>query len=241
MAHAYFDRVKETSTTTGTGNITLGGAASGGFRTFSSVYANADTMYYCIQDQSGNDWEVGRGTYNSSGTTLSRTSVLASSNSNSAVNFTSGSLHVFVIIPAAVMPANSSLALSPLSGILTMSYNVATVSSAATNYFSLGGGTAAGNATEANRQTMVPIAGTARNLYVATSSTQSAGGSLVFTVRKNGADTALTLTIPASTAAGTFSDTTNSFSVAAGDKLSLKVANGTGTSAAIISATVGIY
>lgn len=100
MAFAYFDRVKETSTTTGTGAITLAGAATGGFRAFSSVYSNGDTMYYCITDQAGSNWEVGQGTYNSGGNTLSRNSVYASSNSNAAVNFTSGSLYVFTTVPA---------------------------------------------------------------------------------------------------------------------------------------------
>jgi enterochelin esterase-like enzyme len=95
----YFDRVKETSTTTGTGNITLAGAASGGFVSFASVMSVGDTFNYCIQDQSGSAWEVGIGTY--SGTnTLTRTTVLASSNSGLAVNFSSGSLYVFVTVPA---------------------------------------------------------------------------------------------------------------------------------------------
>lgn len=96
MAFKYFDRVKETSTTTGTGAITLGGAASG-FRTFSSVYTTADTLYYTITDQNGSNWEVGLGTYS---TTLARTTVIASSNSNTAVNFTSGALYVFATVSA---------------------------------------------------------------------------------------------------------------------------------------------
>lgn len=70
------------------------------------------------------------------------------------------------------------------------------------------------------------------SLYVTTNSTQPASGSLVITVTKNGADTALTITIAAGTAANTFSDTTHSVTVAAGDSLSLKfVNNATATSA----------
>ena len=98
MAFVYFDRVKETSTTTGTGSITLGGAVSG-FISFSSVYSAGDTMYYCITDQNGANWEVGLGTYNSGA--LARTTVKASSNAGAAVNFTSGSLYVFTTIAAA--------------------------------------------------------------------------------------------------------------------------------------------
>jgi hypothetical protein len=93
MAFSYYDRVKETSASTGTGNISLGGAVSQ-FRSFSSVFSNADNFYYLIADQAGVNWEVGVGTYNSSGNTLSRTAVLASTNSGSAVNFTSGALFV---------------------------------------------------------------------------------------------------------------------------------------------------
>lgn len=107
MAFAYFDRVKETSATTGTGPLTLAGAVSG-FRTFASVYSTSDTMYYTITDQTGANWEVGLGTY--SGTnTLTRTTVLSSSNAGSAVNFTSGSLFVFVDLPKAALPTASGV------------------------------------------------------------------------------------------------------------------------------------
>ena len=96
------------------------------------------------------------------------------------------------------------------------------------------------NSTEANRQVIIPVAGTIKNLYVLTSTTQSAGGSQVCTVRKNGANTAIVATIAASAVAGTFSDTTNSVSVAAGDKLSLQVQNNaaTGTAATIVSVAI---
>lgn len=92
------DRVKETSTSTGTGTFTLAGAVTG-FRTF-SVVGNGNTCYYCIADQNGSNWEVGLGTYTSSGTTLARTTVLASSNANALVNFGAGIKDVFVTHPA---------------------------------------------------------------------------------------------------------------------------------------------
>lgn len=93
----YYDRVRETTTTTGTGTLTLAGAVSG-FRSF-SVVGNGNTCHYCIESDAG-DWEVGLGTYTSSGTTLARTTVLASSNSGSAVNLPAGTKRVFLTLPA---------------------------------------------------------------------------------------------------------------------------------------------
>ena len=96
MALVVKDRVQETSTTTGTGTITLLGAVSG-FQSF-SVIGNANTTYYAIV--MGTEFEVGLGTYTSSGTTLSRDTVLESSNSGSLVNFSAGTKNVFVTYPA---------------------------------------------------------------------------------------------------------------------------------------------
>lgn len=98
MALVVADRVKETSTTTGTGTFTLAGAVTG-FQSF-SVIGNGNTTYYTISSQSGSEWEVGVGTYTSSGTTLARTTVLASSNSGALVNFSAGTKDVFVVYPA---------------------------------------------------------------------------------------------------------------------------------------------
>jgi hypothetical protein len=98
MALVVKDRVRETTTTTGTGTITLGGAATG-FQSF-SVIGNANTTFYTIQLANTNEWEVGVGTYTSSGTTLSRDTILESSNGGSAVNFSAGSKDVFVTYPA---------------------------------------------------------------------------------------------------------------------------------------------
>ena len=98
MALVVKDRVRETTTTTGTGTITLGGAATG-FQSF-SVIGDSNTTFYTIQLANTNEWEVGVGTYTSSGTTLSRDTILESSNSGSAVNFSAGSKDVFVTYPA---------------------------------------------------------------------------------------------------------------------------------------------
>jgi hypothetical protein len=92
------DRVKETSTTTGTGTLTLGGAASG-FQSF-AVIGDGNSTYYAVVDAATGAWEVGIGTYTSSGTTLSRDVILESSNSGSAVDFAANVKDVFVTYPA---------------------------------------------------------------------------------------------------------------------------------------------
>lgn len=96
MAFILKDRVKETSTTTGTGTFTLGGASIG-YQGFSTV-GNANTTFYSIV--MGSEWENGVGTYTSSGSALSRDTVLSSSNSGSLVNFSAGTKDVFVNYPA---------------------------------------------------------------------------------------------------------------------------------------------
>ena len=98
MAFVLKDRVKETSTTTGTGTFTLAGAVTG-FQTFAAI-GDGNTTYYAIVLQGGSEWEVGLGTYTSSGTTLSRDTILSSSNSNNAVNFSAGTKNVFCDYPA---------------------------------------------------------------------------------------------------------------------------------------------
>jgi hypothetical protein len=97
MAHRSADRVKETTTTTGTGAVTLGGAVTG-FRAFSSVLSDGDTCQYTIAHATANEWEVGLGTYNAGA--LTRTTVYSSSNAGAAVNFSSGSKEVFITMSA---------------------------------------------------------------------------------------------------------------------------------------------
>jgi hypothetical protein len=96
MALVIKDRVKESSTTIGTGAYTLAGAEAG-FQTFSAI-GDGNTTYYAATD--GTYWEVGIGTYTASGTTLARTTILSSSNSNNAVNWTAGEKLIFVTQPS---------------------------------------------------------------------------------------------------------------------------------------------
>lgn len=93
------DRVKETTTTTGQGTVTLAGAATG-FQSFSAI-GNGNTTYYCIAGQGTNEWEVGIGTYTSAGTTLSRDTVLSSSaGAPTKTTFSAGTKDVFVTYPS---------------------------------------------------------------------------------------------------------------------------------------------
>lgn len=98
MALVIADRVKETTTTTGTSDLALGGAAVGGFQTFLSGIGANNTCYYAISDNT--NWEVGIGTLNPSGTTLARTTVLSSSAGTSKVSLAAGVKDVFATYPA---------------------------------------------------------------------------------------------------------------------------------------------
>jgi len=115
MALVLADRVQETTTTTGTGTVTLAGAVSG-YQTFAAV-GNGNSTYYTIAGQTGTEWEVGIGTYTTSGTTLSRTTVLSSSNSGSLVTFSAGTKNVFVTYPASVaVPEGKAIIMAMVFG-----------------------------------------------------------------------------------------------------------------------------
>ena len=99
MALVINNRVRELTSTTGTGAVTLGGAV-GGFQTFAAGIGNDNTTYYAISLNSENEFEVGLGTLNGDSSTLTRTTVLESSNSDSAVDFSAGSKEVFCTLPS---------------------------------------------------------------------------------------------------------------------------------------------
>ena len=113
MALIVKDRIKETTTTTGTGTVTLAGA-SDKFQAF-SVIGDGNTTYYAIT--SGNDWEVGLGTYTATGTTLSRDTILESSNAGAAITL-SGTSNVFCTYPAekAVVQDSTNTGIAPQLG-----------------------------------------------------------------------------------------------------------------------------
>ena len=100
MALIVNDRVKETSTTTGTGTLNLAGAEQG-YESFVSGIGTTNTTYYAIELNSAGEWEVGIGTVTDAATdTLSRDTIISSSNSDSAVNFSAGTKNVFCTLPA---------------------------------------------------------------------------------------------------------------------------------------------
>ena len=119
MALLLKDRVKESTTTTGTGTLTLAGAVEG-FQTFSAVLSDTDTTYYAISHRDADEWEVGLGTYSSG--TLARTTILESSTGGSAVSFTAGTKDVFITLPgekAVALDGNDDLS---VGNIITSGY-----------------------------------------------------------------------------------------------------------------------
>jgi hypothetical protein len=111
MAYVIADRVKQQTTTTGTGAVTLGSSVTG-FQVFSAVCSNADTFHYAIVHLTNGSWETGLGTYNSGAGTISR-SVLTSSNSNALVNFAAGTKEIFIT------PVASNIVLKNNTGAIT--------------------------------------------------------------------------------------------------------------------------
>jgi hypothetical protein len=139
MALVLADRVKETTTTTGTGTVTLLGAVTG-FQSF-AVIGNANTTYYTIAGQTSNEWEVGIGTYTLSGTTLARTTILSNSSGTqpSALSFSAGTKDVFV-----TYPSGKSVNLDASGNATTLGTPVAFVG---TNITGTASGLTAGNVT----------------------------------------------------------------------------------------------
>jgi len=138
MAHSLADRVKETTSTTGTGSLTLTGAASG-FRTFASAMTVGDTTGYCAVD--GTSWEVGLGTLSAS-TTLARTAVHASSNAGALVNFAAAP-SVFCVEPARHLNARAYIERSTTQSITSSTPTMVTWSTQTYNYVSVWSGGAA--------------------------------------------------------------------------------------------------
>lgn len=117
MALVIKDRVLETCNSPGTGTVTLLGAVTG-YQTFNAAVGTGNTCYYAIADQSGNNWEVGVGTFTAPNS-LGRTTVLASSNGGSVVNFAIGVQNVFLTYPADKSVTTDTLAYPPAIGATT--------------------------------------------------------------------------------------------------------------------------
>ncbi len=179
MALVVADRVKETTATTGTGTITLAGAEPN-FITFTSALSDGDTTYYAIVDDANSDFEVGLGTFTASGTTLARTTVLASSNSGSAVDLQSGTKEVFINYPA------GKSAYLDGSNQLVINGTAVTATAAELNYVD---GVTSAIQTQIDSKNALPI-------LKGTNYTASAGEFVIATAGS------ITITLPASPSAG---------------------------------------
>lgn len=183
MALVYADRVKETTTTTGTGTLTLAGAASG-FQSFAAV-GNSNTCEYCLLGGNGTDWETGVGTYTSSGTTLSRDTVYASSNSGSKISLT-GTSTVFVSFTArrATLPATYQAApsnptgTSSTTGVMMGLAGTITPAKSGTVVFNASGAITNNTITRGSQVTLYYSTGTAPTNGAALTGTSS--GAIVF-------------------------------------------------------------
>jgi len=164
MSFVLANRVKETTTSPGTATATLSGAVSG-YQSFSAGIGANNTTYYTIADQSGTNWEVGYGTVGAGGTTLARTTVLASSNSGSLVNFASGTQNVWCDYPsnkAAIQDSNGTVTVPQLA---TSSYTSTTpvLTFNASNSAYASGATAAGSYLQFLMQNKSGTAGASTN------------------------------------------------------------------------------
>jgi hypothetical protein len=164
MALILKDRVQETSTTTGTGTLTLAGAVTQ-FQTFSSAIGNGNTTYYAIYNAGGSLWEVGIGTVGAG--TLSRDTVYASSNAGAAVSFT-GTLYVFCDYPATKSVYQDAIGTTTVGQLATSSFSSTTpvLSFNASNSNYAAGGTVAGSYLQTVLQNKSGTAGASTNFVL---------------------------------------------------------------------------
>lgn len=210
MALAYADRVLETTTSTGTGALTLGGALTG-YQAFSDALTNADTVYYSVfaVDGSGNpsgDWETGLGTYSSG--TLTRTTVQDSSNAGSAVDFAAGTKWVMATATAAGLGAfaSTSQTAEQISGFIASpsdkSYTVAVKMAHGGTITETTTISVSGTCTATWKVNTTALGGTANSVSSteqsqahASSNTFVAGDDIVLTVSSNASCTDMSFTI----------------------------------------------
>ena len=196
MALVVFDRVQETTATTGTGSITLSGAVAG-YQSF-AVVGNGNTTFYCIVN--GSAWEVGIGTYSTTGPTLARTTVLSNSNSNTSPITLSGSSNVFVTYPSEKsVNLDASGNVSPLGTITSGVWNGTTIPVA---YGGTGVTTSSGANSVVLRDASVNVS--ANNFLNGYAAVTAAGGTTVLTVasayyQRLGGSTTQTFQLPDAT------------------------------------------
>ena len=222
MAFVVNDRVKETTTSTGTGTINLAGAETG-FETFVAGIGNSNTTYYCIQAQGGSAFEIGVGTVtDASPDTLSRTTIISSSNSDSAVDFGAGTKDVFCTLPAskAVIEDNSTNA--DIAGNLTVGGTVDGVDIAARD--------AVLTSTTTTANAALPKAGgtMSGNLVLSGANITMSGSETVDGVDVSARDSVLTSTTTTANAALPKAGGTMTGDLILGDNIKIEVGDATG-------------
>lgn len=140
MAFVVADRVKESTTSTGTGTVTLDGAGTG-YQTFSAGVGANNTTFYTIASGASSQWEVGIGTVGAGGTTLTRDTILASS-TGSIIDFTSGAKDIFCGYPAGrAMYAYGGIVTAGVNGFIFANPNTVTSDTTVpTDYNGVSGG-----------------------------------------------------------------------------------------------------
>ena len=241
MAFVVNDRVKETTTSTGTGTINLAGAETG-FETFVAGIGNSNTTYYCIQAQGGSAFEIGVGTVtDASPDTLSRTAIISSSNGDAAVDFGAGTKDVFCTLPAskAVIEDNSTNA--NIAGNLTLGGTVDGVDIAARD--------AVLTSTTTTANAALPKAGgtMSGNLVLSGANITMSGSETVDGVDVSARDSVLTSTTTTANAALPKAGSTMTGDLILGDNIKVEIGDATGgdlqlfhdTNNSIIKSTTG--
>ena len=233
MALVLADRVRETTTTTGTGTVTLLGAFTG-YQSFAAV-GNGNTTYYTIAHQTLSEWEVGIGTYTSAGTTLSRTTILSSSNAGAAVTFSAGTKDVFVTQPSsrAVYADGTTLTATNSSVLPVASGGTGLTTTPANGALDIGNGTGFTRAT-LTAGTGISITNGAGSISIA-----ATGGGTVTSVGGTGTVNGITLTGTVTTSGNlTLGGTLSGVSLSSQVTGTLPIANG-GTGSTTLGAGIG--
>lgn len=237
MALERKDRVQDTTTTTGTGTISLGASCDAGFRTFVSAVTGGATVRYLIISADNSEWEVGEGVFtDASPDTLTRATVFASSNSGSKVDFSAGTKKVHLVLTAGDISVKASGA-EINTGIDDAKFATAKAIADSNLRRTFSGSGTFGNTIAQNTTTymgiyyaneayttafVIPFNATIKNLYVYSGGAPGAGQTYTYTMMVN--NSAQTVTCQISGAASNSSnDTTHSFTVSAGDRVVVRL------------------